>query len=223
MRSGSQLLIYENVPAGGEPTYVSADSALGPSLTINTLGGDDTLLIDSGDEGSLGALRLIYNAGTGANSLVLQHGSARIDSTAAGGTLNSTIQQGAQLTTAQLKQNELTLGGAARVTLLSGGPTSTLTSLTLGPGATLDITNNALVVDYTGASPVASIRASILSGRGGAGLGKPWNGTGITSSTAARSTPRPPMRARSDMPKIRYCLWVRTAASASSRWTSPRS
>ena len=35
-------------------------------------------------------------------------------------------------------------------------------------------------------SPVATIRGSLLSGRGGSGLGKPWNGAGITSSTAAQ-------------------------------------
>jgi hypothetical protein len=50
----------------------------------------------------------------------------------------------------------------------------------------LDVTDNALVVDYAGTSPAATIRANILSGRRGAGLGKPWNGPGITSSTAAQ-------------------------------------
>ena len=50
----------------------------------------------------------------------------------------------------------------------------------------LDITDNALVIDYTGASPASSIRDRILSGRGGSGLSKPWNGPGITSSTAAQ-------------------------------------
>ena len=78
------------------------------------------------------------------------------------------------------------------MTLLPGGQTSLLTSLTIGTGAKLDITNNALVIDYTGASPVAAIRDKILSGRGGAGLGKGWNGTGITSSTAAQGNQTDP-------------------------------
>jgi hypothetical protein len=50
----------------------------------------------------------------------------------------------------------------------------------------LDITNNAVIVDYpaAGPNPVATIRQQIIAGRGGTGLGKPWNGLGITSSTA---------------------------------------
>ena len=53
------------------------------------------------------------------------------------------------------------------------------------PTAKLDLANNAAVVDYTGTSPVATVRQQILAGRGGPGLGKTWNGLGITSSTAA--------------------------------------
>ncbi len=53
------------------------------------------------------------------------------------------------------------------------------------PTAKLDLTDNAAVVNYTGDSPAATIRGQILAGRGGAGLGKTWNGLGITSSTAA--------------------------------------
>jgi ELWxxDGT repeat protein len=68
-----------------------------------------------------------------------------------------------------------------------GGGASVIASLTIDAGATLDITDNALVIDYAGTSPVATVREKILSGRGGAGLGKPWNGTGITSSTAAET------------------------------------
>ena len=41
------------------------------------------------------------------------------------------------------------------------------------------------MVDYTGGSPAAAVRQRILSGRGGGGLGKTWNGPGITSSTVA--------------------------------------
>jgi hypothetical protein len=66
-----------------------------------------------------------------------------------------------------------------------GGGASVIASLTIDAGATLDITDNALVVDYAETSPAATVREKIISGRGGAGMGKLWNGTGITSSTAA--------------------------------------
>jgi hypothetical protein len=183
---GTLLKIYENELPGGQPTYSSELAAMTGTLTINAGDGNDILTVDSGAQPSLGLKRLVYNAGAGSNNLVLQKGDERIDSTAAGGTLNTTVQAGSELTTDQLNQNGLTLADTARATLLAGGATSKLTSLNLAPGATLDITNNALVVDYTGASPVSDVRASILSARGGSGLGKLWNGTGITSSTAAQ-------------------------------------
>jgi hypothetical protein len=67
--------------------------------------------------------------------------------------------------------------------------TSVVSSLSIAgdatPTAKLDLANNAAIIDYTGASPVATIRQQILAGRGGAGLGKTWNGPGITSSAAA--------------------------------------
>jgi hypothetical protein len=187
VRVGSQLHIYENTPPVGQPTYASELSALGASLTINALGGDDSLTVDTGGQPSLGIAQLIFNAGAGANSLTLASGSARIDGTSTGGTLNTTVAAGAQLSTDRLAQNGLTLQGNSRVTLLPAGGTSVVTSLNLAAGATLDIGNNALVVDYTGASPVATVRERIVSGRGTTGLGATWTGPGITSSAAAQA------------------------------------
>jgi hypothetical protein len=64
-----------------------------------------------------------------------------------------------------------------------------LTALVLSaPASVLDITNNAIVLDFppAGPNPQTTIRAEIISGRGKVGLGALWDGTsGITSSTAA--------------------------------------
>jgi autotransporter-associated beta strand protein len=49
---------------------------------------------------------------------------------------------------------------------------------------TLDITDNAFVVDYTGGSPFSTIRAQIISAYNGGGANA-WTGPGITSSLAA--------------------------------------
>jgi hypothetical protein len=157
------------------------------TLTILGGDGDDILTVDSGPHAELGLDRLIYNAGAGSNILMLAGGTARIDSTASGGTLNTTVKTGAQLATSQLKQNALSLESGSRTTLLVGGETSLITSLDLAAGTTLDIGDNALVLDYIGNSPLAGIRQNTLSGRGGAGLGAGWNGTGITSSAAAQA------------------------------------
>jgi len=53
---------------------------------------------------------------------------------------------------------------------------------TLGSG-TLDIANNSLIVDYTGGTPITSVRGAIVSAYNAAGTH--WTGAGITSSTAA--------------------------------------
>ena len=181
---GALLKIWESALPVGEPTYSIELAEINSTLTFDSGSGNDTLSVNAGTE--LGLPRLIYNAGEGANRLVLESGNARIDATAAGGTLDTTVQTGAQLITEQLNQNGLTLADAARVILLPGGATSKLNNVSLGAGATLDVTDNALIFDYSGASPVGVIRDQIIAGRGGAGLDKPWNRPGITSSTAAQ-------------------------------------
>jgi hypothetical protein len=192
-RADSQIRVFENADVAGPPTYFAEIAAMGATLEINVGDGNDTLNVNSVGQPTLGLVRVIYNAGNGTNTLVLEAGGARIDGVVAGGgTLNSTVQAGAHLTTARLNQNELALGDNGRVTLLADGDTSKITSLTLGTGATLDITDNALVLDYTGDSPVSTIRDRILSGRGGSGLGRSWNGPGINSSAAAQANQSEP-------------------------------
>ncbi|HJS08343.1 MAG TPA: ELWxxDGT repeat protein, partial [Pirellulales bacterium] len=66
-----------------------------------------------------------------------------------------------------------------------GGSVSVVASLTISADAAIDVADGALIVDYAATSPVTTVREKILSGRGGAGFGAPWDGTGIMSSTAA--------------------------------------
>ena len=87
------------------------------TLSIDAGDGNDSLTVNSGGQASLGLTLLNYSAGSGANSLVLEQGAARIDSTATGGTLNSTVQAGAQLTTGRLNQNGLTISGDGSLTI----------------------------------------------------------------------------------------------------------
>ena len=76
----------------------------------------------------------------------------------------------------------LTMGAGARAALSAGGSNTLRTgTLTIDPAATLNITNNAVIVDYTGGSPIASIQARLAQGYNGGN----WLGGGITSSTAA--------------------------------------
>ena len=94
------------------------------------------------------------------------------------------------LSAAEVMINAGTL--ALAPTSTSGGVKQLVTgTLTIAGGSTptgtLDLANNSAIVDYptAGPNPSATTRDQILSGRGGSGLGKPWNGQGITSSTVA--------------------------------------
>jgi hypothetical protein len=95
------------------------------------------------------------------------------------------------LTLNNLRAAGLTIG-AGTVAVAPNGTdagTSVVGALTIAGGAAptakLDLSNNAAIINYAGTSPAATVRDQILSGRGGAGLGKTWNGQGITSSAAA--------------------------------------
>ena len=62
---------------------------------------------------------------------------------------------------------------------------SSQNSLSITPNSTLDITNNAMFINYgSGPDPITSIAAWIASGAYGNGTAITWDGTGITSSTA---------------------------------------
>jgi hypothetical protein len=168
-------------------TLTGVSTLIIDAATSDAAGGNDALNIVGGGTIPSTAGFLEYLSGTGTNTLTVQNGSVRIDSTvAAEGSLDTTVATGAELVTHLFRQNGLTLAEGATAKILedsTGAVASVLTSLSVGAGATLDITNNALVVDYTGDSPASTIRDKILSGRGGSGLGQSWNGTGITSST----------------------------------------
>jgi autotransporter-associated beta strand protein len=75
-------------------------------------------------------------------------------------------------------------GGTARISAHAANNdpafVTIVPDLSITPG-TLDLNNNAMIVDYTGASPLQSIRAALTSGFAGGS----WNGIGIDSSSAS--------------------------------------
>jgi hypothetical protein len=79
---------------------------------------------------------------------------------------------------------------AGTVLLRAGAGTSRVQSLTIPAGAGtarhLDVTDNALVIDYAsgGPSPIADVRAQVASGFAAGS----WNGNGIVSSLATANT-----------------------------------
>ncbi|MEX2141202.1 MAG: PEP-CTERM sorting domain-containing protein [Pirellulales bacterium] len=105
-----------------------------------------------------------------------------------GGTGALTKAGPGSLTATHIRTSSLTLTEGT-ITLQPGGGSSivqelTITGTPIAPGK-LDLGNNALIVNYTGTTPAGTVRQHLLAGRGGPGLGKTWNGNGITSSAAA--------------------------------------
>lgn len=73
------------------------------------------------------------------------------------------------------------LNNQGRVDLVSQGAAPGVVTtglLTLGPTAVLDLANNGLIVDYDGASPLTTLRSSIVSAYNAGN----WDGSGITMS-----------------------------------------
>jgi hypothetical protein len=63
------------------------------------------------------------------------------------------------------------------------GGTSRVTSLDIAAGATLDLTDNALIVDYTGSSPLAAVQAMLLAGAIDTGVALPGAAVGIAEAS----------------------------------------
>jgi hypothetical protein len=157
------------------------------ALTLNATTGDAQINVVRGSH-TIGAPLILAD-----NTLVTvtPAGSNLTLNGAVTATTTSLTKAGAgTLTVNQFRASGLTINsGKVAVASDSMPDTPVVGSLSIAggttPTATLDLTNNAAVIDYTGANPVATIRQQILAGRGGPGFGAPWTGPGITSSTVA--------------------------------------
>jgi autotransporter-associated beta strand protein len=164
---------------GGSHT-ISAPLSIAAGKTV-TKSGPGTLTISGTQTHGAGAV-LVASAGT-----------TNINSDA--GT-NLSLQANAAVNLgATQRLGGLQIGAGATVGLTTGAsktlvtPTLTIAGTPAAPTGKLDLATNSAIVNYTGTSPVATIRQQILAGRGGAGLGKMWNGQGITSSAAMAAEP----------------------------------
>jgi hypothetical protein len=145
--------------AAAQVINVPFDLAL-PNLQFT--GSGATVNVGSTDQGQLVPAKLTV-------------GSILVDGSASGNVLNST-----------LPGNTITVSGALSLApsskLKRSGPgTLRVASLDIHPTAQLDLTDSSLIIDYTGSTPIQSIRALLNSGA----AGRSWNGNGITSSAAA--------------------------------------
>jgi hypothetical protein len=149
------------------------------SVIVNASAGDDTLAVSAP-----GAITrpIDFVGGTGANALTLASGSMSIasDLGASNTTTGVTVASGASLAFASTQHlSNLSVSGTASL-IASGSSRVVVHGLSIPSGGTLDLNDNDLILDYTGASPLAAVQQLINLARAGGA----WTGTGLTSSTA---------------------------------------
>jgi hypothetical protein len=166
----------DTLTAGGGPATVYGDA------------GDDAIGVDLSNgsvpanlrfTGGNGADTLVLTGGNAAANLDVQPGTVAVNSVAMSyGTVEKLSLSGPPHSLVQLNSLTLStkLGLAAAQDL-----TLKLRSLNITSPGTLDLSDNAMIYDYTGASPLGTIGGWIASGYAGGA----WNGNGISSSIAA--------------------------------------
>lgn len=138
-----------------------------------------------------GAAIRTVSAATVAGGMIINNGTLLLG----GESLDSSGISGAGITSltvgtlaaGYIRQGTLSIAAGRSASIKPGGTiasTSRVETLTLTGTAKLDLNDNALVIDYTTTSPLATVRSSLT---GGYNSGS-WNGSGIFSS-AARSDP----------------------------------
>jgi hypothetical protein len=73
----------------------------------------------------------------------------------------------------------ISVAASARMNVTANGST-VVRSGSVDLGGTIDLNNNKMIIDYSGASPDSAVRAAIISGRNNGA----WNGPGLTSTSA---------------------------------------
>jgi autotransporter-associated beta strand protein len=180
-----------NWNSGGNPpsAYANSDIAMftdsapsnAISVTLNTTVSPDEVLVSSntnnytiGGSGAIGGSAEFVK--DGASTLTLGTKNTYTGPTfVSAGTL--IVAAAGALPTG----NSLTISNSAIVKLAGGTGEETLSSLAIAAGAALDITNNHVILDYSGSDPKSTILQYLAS----ASNGGHWNGPGISSSTAA--------------------------------------
>jgi hypothetical protein len=178
---------------GGNDTllldYTRGECVPGSGITFAGSAGTDVVRIvgvSDADAFHIKAGRITHGTGavsfTGVDDVVVQHGTFSLDGDLAGVQLEAygTDTQ-VVFAASPLHLGAITLSGAAARFAATSGLALSVASLAITGGGTLDLADNALVVDYTATSPADAIRGLLFSGRAGG----TWAGTGIVSSTAA--------------------------------------
>ncbi len=151
--------------------------AAGQRLILNSPSGNCSITVLSGSHAILAPVDLKQNTAisvAAGSRLTLASGITGV----AGIALTNSGQ--GMLEAGNLRVDDLAIAQGTTRILPNGlaAGTSIVRTLSLTSPATLDLTDNSLVIDYAGASPIAQITALASAARNGG----TWNGAGLTSS-----------------------------------------
>ena len=150
-------------------TVRGAPGASGDTITLDTWGGDVRVRVNQTSEFFSAAQVSAINVNAGDDADVINVDETLFAITLSSSPGNDTLNINAD--------------GAGQARVRLAGP-QRLGALTVGAGGSLDVSGHALVIDYTGDSPLAQVQAMLTSGYA-AGA---WSGDGINDSLAASGT-----------------------------------
>ncbi len=183
-RSSSNLSALISNTSGTTP-YTFAYGALSGAIYCYGLAGNDSILQDSTTDPI--NLSLILDGGAGTDDLEIRAGTAAFSSDLSALIETMHVTNSAAVTFATTQHlAALNLDDATAQLSPGAGKVLVLNGLSILNSASLDLADNSLILDYTGPSPLSTIKSYLASGRGPAGFGNAtWTGPGINSSTAA--------------------------------------
>jgi hypothetical protein len=153
--------------ANNAANTITVIGTLGENVTVNGNGGNDFIDVRGNFIGTL----VTVDGGAGADSI-----SVNSDSSGTAGVQFANSQD--------LSILRLFAGGRARLNA-NGSNVIVATGLLIAPNGVLDLADNAMILDYSGATQLNTIQAHLANGYNGGA----WNGTsGIVSSVAAAGT-----------------------------------
>jgi hypothetical protein len=191
------LFIDDSLDAGADGYNVTAtqttttganagtiDYATVENLSLNANQGANAITVNGTFDGDVSVA-----GGTGADDFdVIDHFAGRVVTVDGGAGLDQVRVNGGGTGAAAVQfansqdfaALEILTGGTASMAP-HGSNVLVTQALSMTSGTTLDLTDNGMILDYTGASPLSGIIAILI----GAHDGGTWTGPGITSSTAA--------------------------------------
>jgi autotransporter-associated beta strand protein len=182
---GAMLTVQ--LQAGGTPTFNISNGQVAYVQGSATITGNNGITLTGGGELDLQGA----NSYTGTTTVT--QGQLVLDGVGALPSGGAVVNNSAMVVNTDNVSGKITGTGSLTINagilqLAAGSGGSSQGALTIAPGATLDITNNHLIINYgNGADPMSTIYGYLKSGFNNGG----WNGSGIISTSIAAANANP--------------------------------